>query len=108
MLTSGVGIEADLAQAAYWYRNAAEQGLTDAQYNLAMAHFRGAGVTQDYVEVFKWFHIAASYSRGADRGQYAASRDAIATRLTPEQVSDARQRAQTWVTAFEKRPVQED
>ncbi len=40
-------------------RLAADQGLSEAQYNLGWAHASGGGVPQDYVEEVKWFRLAA-------------------------------------------------
>jgi TPR repeat protein len=31
-----------------WYRKAAEQGLSEAQYNLGVMYANGEGVAQDY------------------------------------------------------------
>jgi TPR repeat protein len=47
------------AEAASWYRKAAEQGLSQAQNNLGVMLKDGQGVTQDYVEAAQWFKCAA-------------------------------------------------
>ena len=47
------------AEAASWYRKAAEQGLSQAQNNLGVMLKDGQGVTQDYVEAAQWFMRAA-------------------------------------------------
>jgi TPR repeat protein len=41
------------------YRQAAEQGDANAQYNLAMMYFNGQGVARDYEQAAKWFTKAA-------------------------------------------------
>lgn len=43
----GTGVAADRAAAARWFRRAADAGVADAQYNLAMMMFRGDGVRRD-------------------------------------------------------------
>jgi TPR repeat protein len=55
----GKGITQDYAQAALWYRKAADQGLAEAQYNLGLDYDRGQGVTQDYSQAAVWYRKAA-------------------------------------------------
>ena len=50
----------DLEKASALFRKAAERGVRDSQFNLAILHARGLGVPQDLVEAYKWFGIAAS------------------------------------------------
>ena len=45
----------DAADAAMWYRRAAEQGHCNAQYRLGLAYTDGDGVAEDYHEAAKWF-----------------------------------------------------
>ena len=40
------------------FRPLAEQGLADAQYNLAWMYEHGEGVTQDYKKALKWYQLA--------------------------------------------------
>jgi TPR repeat protein len=46
-------------QAAFWYRKAAEQGNSDAQYLLGYFYFNGRGVPQDYTQAELWYRKAA-------------------------------------------------
>jgi len=46
----------------------AEQGFTDAQYNLGLMYERGEGVTQDQTEAIRWFRLAAE--QGVAEAQY--------------------------------------
>ena len=46
-------------EAVKWYRKAAEQGHTRAQFNLGFCYDEGQGVTQDYYEAVKWYRKAA-------------------------------------------------
>jgi len=59
MIDNGYGVPQDKAEAAKWYRMAAEQGAADAQYNLGVMYDNGYGVPQDYAEAAKWFRMAA-------------------------------------------------
>lgn len=49
------GVPQDYAEAAKWYRKAAEQGISLAQFNLGTLYYNGQGVPQDYAEAYKWW-----------------------------------------------------
>lgn len=49
----------DQKDAVTWYRKAAEQGHTEAQYQLGLKYYEGKGVTRDYKETHRWFLLAA-------------------------------------------------
>jgi TPR repeat protein len=49
----------DEPEAVKWYRKAAEQNYTQAQYNLGVCYARGQGVAKDEAEAVKWFRKAA-------------------------------------------------
>lgn len=49
----------DLAKAANWYREAAENGDAIAQVNLGQMYLNGRGVPMDYAEGLKWVRKAA-------------------------------------------------
>ena len=55
-------------EALKWYRLAAAQGDSQAQYNVAWMYFNGHGVTQDYQEALKWYRLAAA--QGDSQAQY--------------------------------------
>ena len=54
MYDAGLGVPQDDAEAAKWYRKAADQGLASAQYNLGVMHAKGRGVPQDDAEAVKF------------------------------------------------------
>jgi TPR repeat protein len=56
----------DPAQAAAWYRRAADKGHAGAQLNLAMMYLEGQGVPRDVRQAIAW------YERAADRGDAVA------------------------------------
>lgn len=49
----------DYAHAAHWFRQAAEHGVQDSQYNLALLEERGLGLSEDASEAYFWFSVAA-------------------------------------------------
>jgi TPR repeat protein len=60
----GQGVPRDFAQAAAWYRRAADQGNADAQYSLGEMYYAGDGVSEDQVEAAGWFRKAAESGQG--------------------------------------------
>ena len=56
----------------------------------------GHGVTQDYVEAHMWFNLAAAQQAGEERDGTVVLRDAVADRMTAEQVAEAQRRAREW------------
>jgi TPR repeat protein len=53
------GIEADPAEAAKWYRMAADQENTHAMHHLAGLYTRGEGIERDVSEAVKWLRKGA-------------------------------------------------
>ena len=93
---TGAGATQDYAQAADWYRKAAEQNHGLAQFNLGTMYARGQGVAQDDAQSAAWFGRAARL--GDAGGQYhmgrncqRASRDGL-----PAEATEARIEAYKW------------
>jgi TPR repeat protein len=57
----GKGVAQDYAQAATWFRAAADRDYPPAQDNLAWMYYTGTGVTLDYSEAAKWAQRAAAH-----------------------------------------------
>lgn len=58
-LTVTNGVTLLKATAAEWYRKAADQGDSDAQYKLGVFYENGYGVTQDKEQAMQWYKKAA-------------------------------------------------
>jgi TPR repeat protein len=86
----------DYVEAAKWYRKAAEQGNATAQYDLGYVYCHGQGVPQDYVQAHMWMDLAASASTGDDQNKYSSGRDAVAAKMTPQQLAEAQRLAREW------------
>lgn len=56
----GYGVQTNYAKAAYWYRLAADQGHSEAQFELADLYSQGKGVPKDQTEAFKLTKAAAN------------------------------------------------
>ncbi len=79
----------DVARALDEFRRAAEAGDPRAQFRLGQAYERGENVLQDYVIAHMWYNLGAA--KGHD--QATAARDALAARMTAEQLANAQQLA---------------
>ena len=58
----------DYAEAARWFRKAAEQGDASAQFNIGVAYDLGKGVPQNYADALRWYLKAAG--QGHARAQF--------------------------------------
>jgi TPR repeat protein len=86
----GEGVVKDHAEAAKWYRKAAEQNDADAQYNLAICYERGDGVAEDWVEAYKWLLLAARQGHEAPKEHMTLLESKL---LTSEQIAQGQKRA---------------
>lgn len=95
-------IKKNYAEAAKWYRRAADQGYPEAQHTLGQMYLAGLGVPQSYVQAYVWFAIAVAdaanspYFDTETRGSAVHDRDLLAPKMTTEQVDQARQIAGEW------------
>lgn len=72
MYQMGVGGEEHQADAAYYFRMAAEQGIASAQTYLGKCYLAGDGVPEDNNKAFEWFEKAAK--QGDAEGQFQLGR----------------------------------
>lgn len=94
MYANGQGVPQDYTEAVKWFRLAAEQGDTFAQFILGLMYEQGKGVPQDYVLAHMWTNIAAANEDSAGgRDDAIEQRDSIATHMTARQIAEAQQLA---------------
>ena len=93
---SGAGVPQDYAQAADWYRKAAEQNHSLAQFNLGTMYANGQGVVRDEAQSLVWFGRAANL--GDAGGQYKMGRSChrISMDGSPAAAPEARIEAYKW------------
>jgi TPR repeat protein len=60
--------KADYAQAAAWYRKAADQNNADAQIHLAVCYRDGRGVQRDMAQAAEWYRKAAELGSVSAQG----------------------------------------
>ncbi|MEM9469583.1 MAG: peptidoglycan-binding protein [Pseudomonadota bacterium] len=53
------GVEQNFDKAAFWFREAADSGIANAQYNLGVLNHQGLGTEQDLDKAFYWYREAA-------------------------------------------------
>jgi uncharacterized protein len=104
MYQYGLGVPRDYVIAASWLHQAAEQGEPTGQFLLGLLFDKGYGVPQDWVEAEVWLNLAAARAEARQQEYFARVRDAVAQKLTLNQLAEAQRRASAWtsiVTTFE-------
>ena len=95
---NGQGVTQDDVQAATWYQMAAMTGYSSAEFNLGAAYHNGQGVTQNDAQAYFWIALAASGKvEGIKQEDFDKWRDDAASRLTPEELSQVRERVRKWL-----------
>ena len=79
----------DPGTAASLWKTAAQAGDRPAMLALGRLYLRGLGVVQDYVEAHKWLGLASSMGEI----EAAKERDALAVKMTGDQIARAGERA---------------
>jgi TPR repeat protein len=96
MYQNGLGVPRNYAVAARWLNQAAEQGEPTGQYLLGLLFDQGYGVPQDWVEAEVWLNLAAAQAGGKRQEYFARLRDAVAQKLTLDQLAETQRRASAW------------
>ena len=96
MYMFGDGVKQDEAEAARWFRKAAEQGSAGGQNNLAAMYMTGSGVKRDYVQAYMWSELASASPQVAQANIAAQNRAALVKLMTPAQVADAQALVREW------------
>jgi hypothetical protein len=102
MFETGRGVPQNYSEAAMWYRRSAEQGNGAAQYSLGLLYDKGFGVPRDDVEAHRWLNLSTSVASPHDREGRERIRDAIASKLSREEMALSRTRALEWMPSRER------
>jgi TPR repeat protein len=93
----GLGVPQDNGEAAKWFRLSAEQGYSKGQVELGVMYMLGQGVTQDNVRAYMWVSLAIANDSAIQNNfseiRVTYLRDAIANRMTSDQIAEAKERA---------------
>lgn len=85
----------DTAEAIRWWKRAAEQGHTEAQFMLATQYFYGLAIPADYGAAYIWALIASQSQRLSEpaRNEVLKLMAEIRTRLTPGEIKASQETA---------------
>ena len=95
----GFGEPQDYPVAADLYTQGAAQGDPFAQAMLGLMYDKGHGVPQDFVLAYKWLDLAAARARGHERDNYARLRDAVASKMSRNELVEGQRLAVNWLPA---------
>jgi len=93
---NGFGVPQNYVAAADLYLRAAEQGDPFAQCRLGMSYDKGHGVPMDFILAYKWLDLATARASWRERDFYQRLRDAVAQKMSLEQVTEGQRLALIW------------
>lgn len=96
MYENGYGTPQAYAAAADLYVQAAISGNPFGQAMLGLMYDKGHGVNQDFVLAYKWLNLAASRASSHERDYFQRLRDAVASKMSPQQVAEGQYLATCW------------
>jgi hypothetical protein len=99
-IQGGFGVAANYREAARWLTRAAKQGDENSQFGIGSLYRAGYGVPKDPVLAYMWLDLAAAGGPSADQAR--ASRDALESGMTPEQIAEAGRLVREWKPISEK------
>jgi TPR repeat protein len=103
MYRDGHGVAQDYTETVRWWQEAAKRGVVDAQFALGNLYAGGSGIGRDNTLAYQWYGIAALQSGASWLQPIAASnRDALAARMTPEEIFKAQQLITEWRAKYGK------
>jgi TPR repeat protein len=79
------------------YCRAAVQGNPFAQAMLGLMYDKGHGTHQDFIQAYKWLNLAAARSVGRERDTYARFRNAVASKMSPDEILVGQRLALNWL-----------
>ncbi|MEX2650136.1 MAG: ankyrin repeat domain-containing protein [Alphaproteobacteria bacterium] len=91
----------DYAVALSEWGRAANEGDARSQYHLGKLYEEGLGVPQNFVEAHRWYNLAAAQGDAEAR----TARDAIAEKMTAEELAEARKLATGWKPVAAEEPA---
>jgi uncharacterized protein len=95
----GFGVPQNYDAAADCYGRGAVQGNPFAQAMLGLMYDKGHGVPQDFILAYKWLDLAAAHARGHERDTYARFRDAVASKMSRDEIAVGQRLALGWTAS---------
>ena len=100
---NGDGVLHDDTEAVQWFQRAAELGNVSAQSALGSYYWAGRGVPEDLTKAYFWSAIALAGGDAISKSRL----EGLASQMTREQVSAARQQAEGWLRSHNERAKSE-
>jgi TPR repeat protein len=97
MYEHGFGVPQAYEAAFELYCQGAIQGNPFAQAMLGLLYDKGHGVHQDFIQAYKWLNLAAARSRGRQRETFMRLRDAVASKMSRDEIVVGQRLALSWV-----------
>jgi uncharacterized protein len=97
MYEHGFGVPQAYEAAFDFYCRGAIQGDPFAQANLGLMYDKGHGTHQDFIQAYKWLDLAAARARGRERDAYLRFRDAVASKMSPDEIVVGQRLALSWL-----------
>jgi TPR repeat protein len=96
--SDGRGVTKNPAEAAKWFRKAAEKGIQEAQFRLGGMYERGEGVPQDMEYAYGWYSVAAHLGNA----KAISAQQAATARLGPDELRAAKTLADDLIAKYGK------
>jgi uncharacterized protein len=100
MYENGFGAPQAYDAAADLYIQAAIRGNPFAQSMLGLMYDKGHGVPQDFVLAYKWLNLAAARAPKRERSYYLRLRNAVASKMSPDQIAVGQRLALLWAVGL--------
>ena len=100
MFENGYGAPQVYVTAADLYNQAAIRGNPFGQGMLGLMYDKGHGVPQDFVLAYKWLNLAAARSPKRERDFFLRLRNAVASKMSPEQIAEGQRLAMAWAVGL--------
>jgi uncharacterized protein len=99
MYEHGFGEPQAYVAAADLYAQGAAQGNPFTQAMLGLMYDKGHGVPQDFVLAYKWLDVAAARTREHEHDTYARFRDAVASKMSRDEIAVGQRLALSWTAS---------
>ena len=92
----GFGVPKAYPVAALLYAQGAARGDPFGQAMLGLLYDKGYGVPEDFVLAYKWLNLAAAHATGPQRDVYARYREAVGSKMSPNEIAEGQRLAADW------------
>jgi uncharacterized protein len=92
----GLGEPQIYSVAADLYTRGAVQGDPFSQAMLGLMYDKGHGVPLNFVLAYTWLNLAAAHASGSQRDAYARFRDAVASKMSINEINKAQYLISSW------------